>query len=75
MKPPIRKCCNSPRGGHPHKAGCPQGASLKSVLDSAGVTAADRIDLLADVGDGLPDGAFFALGAEMGIDLGDFLEG
>lgn len=76
----MRKCCNTPRGSGPHKPSCPQNQgrptnknrSLKQALGP--LSKRDRIDLLNDFAGDMPDGAYFAIAAEMGIDTEDFAD-
>lgn len=71
-----RKCCGTPRGSGPHSPACPQRTSepLSKRFDRDGVTKAARMDLLNDVAGDMPDGAYFAMAEEFGIDIEDFID-
>ena len=72
-----RKCCPTPRGPGPHKPGCPQNGQAHAAefrRSLSRMSKRDRIDLLDDIADDMPDGAYFAMADEMGIDVEDFAE-
>ncbi len=69
-----RKCCNTPRGQGPHAPGCPHGmATRQPSLREAmrGVSTEGRRELLHDAFGDLPDGAFWAMADELGLDPTD----
>lgn len=76
-----RKCCNTPKGPigiSDHHPACVNHANnqptLKGAFDADGVSKSDRIDVLNSIADDLPDGAYFAMAGEMGIDFEDFID-
>lgn len=66
----MRKCCGTPKGSTPHVPSCAN-FSLKGELDVASLDKDVRRAVLDEVGEDLPDGVFFALMGDLGLELED----
>lgn len=70
----YRKCCETPKGSGPHEARCVNAEGGTKRNPFRGMSKADRLQLAFDMGDDLPDGAFFALADELGVSIDDIAE-
>lgn len=72
----YRKCCDTIKGNGPHMPNCVHADSRRRRHRNPlhGLDKATRRMVLDDLGGDLPDGAYFALAGQFGLDTDDFLE-